>query len=58
MRRFFAVILIICCFSVLFGCDKKIKEYKGTPLISLTYTSVDYMDGFTDTYVVDFEITS
>lgn len=47
-----AIITLLCC---LVGCSEAIKEYDKTPLISLTYTHVDYNGGYTTEYLFDFE---
>lgn len=47
-----AVVMLLCC---LVGCSESLKEYDKTPLISLTYTQVDYNGGFTTEYLFDFE---
>ena len=56
MKRLFSQILaltvILCC---LVGCSAGIEEYDKTPLMSLTYTKVNYNGGFTQEYFFDFE---
>ena len=47
-----AIITLLCC---LVGCSEAIKKYDKTPLISLTYTHVDYNGGYTTEYLFDFE---
>ncbi len=57
------IIVISICFMLvvcLTGCSLAMKilpirEYKGTPLTSLSYESVNYMGGTSITYVFDFE---
>ena len=51
------LVLISLCFS---GCSAVMKilpvrEYRGTPLTSLSYKTVDYMGGISETYLLDFE---
>ncbi len=60
MRKFLSVILCICCFLAFISCSEEdtIKEYTGTSLVNLTFQRVDYMGGYTRTYVVDFENNS
>ena len=56
MKRIFALILCVCSIFAICGCAQKpIKEYKGTPVVSLTYETVDYMGGYTEVYLFDFE---
>ena len=58
MKKIIALILCITSFVFLFGCEslykKDIKEYVGTPLSSLSFETVEYMGGYTETYVFDF----
>ena len=51
------LVLISLCFS---GCSAVMKilpvrEYRGTPLTSLSYKTVDYMGGMSETYLLDFD---
>ena len=55
MKRLLAMILCVCCILALVSCELPIREYKGTPICNLTYESIDYNGGYTDTYVIDFE---
>lgn len=57
MKNFFTPLLVLClvCLMMLSGCDTKIKDYTGTPLLNLTFEMVDYNGGYTKTYVFDFE---
>lgn len=55
MKRILAEIICIGCFFALLGCSVPIREYKGTPLKSLSYQTVDYMGGYTVEYLFDFE---
>ncbi|MBO4422162.1 MAG: hypothetical protein J5879_01895 [Clostridia bacterium] len=58
MKRFIILLLILCCFLTLPGCQKTVGQYEGKPLLSLTYEQVDYNGGWTDTYIFDFENNS
>jgi len=55
MKRLLAMILCVCCIFALVSCELPIREYKGTPICNLTYESIDYNGGYTNTYVIDFE---
>lgn len=57
MKKIISLILCICCFlGILVGCSLfPVREYSGTPLKNLTFKTVDYMGGYTKTYLFDFE---
>lgn len=56
MKKFLAAILCIGILLTLVICYfSTVREYKGTPLTTLTFESIDYMGGVTTTYVFDFE---
>ncbi len=55
MKRILAMILCVSCILTLASCELPIKEYTGICLRNLTYESIDYNGGYTNTYVIDFE---
>ncbi len=52
MKKLFLMFLIVFI-SILTGCNY-IKEYTGTKINKLTYITVDYNEGYTNKYVLDF----
>ena len=52
MKKIYMMFLIIFM-SFMTGCNS-IKEYSGTKITKLTYTSIDYNGGYTNKYVLDF----
>ena len=49
------IIMCFTCFTlVACGGTDSIKEYSGTKLTKLTFTTVDYMGGYTVDHVIDF----
>lgn len=55
MRRFISVILVVVSFLTFVSCNEKIKDYTGTPIVNLSYETVNYFGGYTQTYILDFE---
>lgn len=60
MKRILALVLFAIMLLCLMGCSVfseiiPIREYTGTPLSSLSYKTVEYMGGYTRTYLLDFE---
>ena len=56
MKRIISVILCISCIFLLTSCfAPPIREYGGTALSTLIYQTVDYMGGYTVTYIFDFD---
>ena len=60
MKRLLVLILIICTILSFAGCSAlseiiPIREYTGTPISSLSYQRVDYMGGYTISFLFDFE---
>lgn len=47
------VLMIFTLIGLLTACNS-IKEYSGTKLIKLTYTTIDYNGGYTQKHVLDF----
>lgn len=63
MKRILFLILFVSSIFIFAGCSFisdfiPIREYTGTPLSSLSYKTVDYMGGYTETYILDFESNS
>ena len=59
MKKVLLLILVIVLIFGFVGCSYiaryiPIKEYTETPLSSLSYKTVDYMGGYTETYTLDF----
>ncbi len=59
MKRIFLIAVCIALVFCLSGCDLVLKilpvrEYKGTPLSSLSYKTINYMGGTSSTYLLDF----
>ena len=52
MKKIYIMFLIIFM-SFMTGCNS-IKEYSGTNITKLTYTTIDYNGGYTNKYVFDF----
>ena len=55
MKRIISVAILLFTLFSLIGCGTEIKDYAGTPISDLTFETVDYNGGYTDTYVFDFE---
>ncbi|MBQ7326405.1 MAG: hypothetical protein IJW93_02885 [Clostridia bacterium] len=59
MKKCLSLLICIVLLLCLTGCTPGepiiMLEYKGTPLTSLSYKSVDYMGGFSTTTLIDFE---
>lgn len=47
------ILTLVILISLLTACNS-IKEYTGTKIIKLTYSTIDYMGGYTEKYVLDF----
>lgn len=54
-KRIVAAVTIIAFLCCLASCSERVKEYDETPITALTYTDVDYYDGFTVEYLFDFD---
>lgn len=60
MKKFWVISISVCCClalvvcGVLFGFGIIIRKYKETPLLKLTFETVQEYNGITETYVVDF----
>ena len=60
MKRISLIALLVLISLCFVGCSAvmkilPIREYRGTPLTSLSYETVDYMGGMSETYVLDFD---
>ena len=59
MKKCLSLLICIVLLLCLTGCTPGepiiMLEYKGSPLTSLSYKSVDYMGGFSTTTLIDFE---
>ena len=55
MRKYITLVLLLFCLLTLSSCQGSIKEYSGTPLTDLTFESIDYNGGYTETYIFDFD---
>ena len=55
MRKYIVLALLLLCLLILSSCQGSIKEYSGTPLTDLTFESIDYNGGYTETYIFDFD---
>lgn len=59
MKKISAILLIAVIIFSLSSCSfiariLPVREYNGTPLVSLSYKTIDYMGGYTETYIIDF----
>ena len=55
MKKIITVCLCVACLWGLVGCGTVVKDYEGTPVRLLSYERIDYMGGYTETYVIDLE---
>lgn len=49
------VIILVCCVGCKPGEPIILLEYDGVPLSSLSYQTIDYMGGYTRSYLLDFD---
>lgn len=55
MKKIVTICLCMACLWGFVSCGTAVKDYGGTPVTLLSYERIDYMGGYTETYVIDFE---